>query len=486
MRIAIVHYHLHTGGVTRIIEHSVSALQAKGIRVVVLSGEAPAGQDWKSPTSVVSSLAYDTLDHSGVTPRQLAGELDAAAREALGGPPDLWHVHNHSLGKNLSLPGALHQLAESGQRLLLQIHDFPEDGRPANYRRMLDTIGRGDPEHLSTLLYPQAGQIHYAVLNSRDLDALREGGCPAACLHVLPNPIWLGEPGEENHPRKRTSGPFYLYPTRAIRRKNIGEFLLWSAVADTGTRFATTRGPLNPAERPAYERWRSFSAELGLPVQFGIGEEYAGSFESLLRSADSLVTTSVAEGFGLAFLEPWLIDRPVTGRNLPEITHEFEQAGVELNGLYDRVEIPVDWIGLPVLEKKVQAGLDRVLGAYGRKPVPEDAARTLGAWIRNARVDFGRLDEPLQEQLIRMARDSVGARTEIEPARLVIPDAGIRQIHRNRKAILDAYSLGGYGEKLTGIYHSMQNSPVEPPGALSGTAILDCFIAPERLHLLRS
>ena len=85
-----------------------------------------------------------------------------------------------------------------------------------------------------------------------------------------------------------------------------------------------------------------------------------------------------------------------------------------------------------------------------------------------------------------MARDSVGARTEIEPARLVIPDAGIRQIHRNRKAILDAYSLGGYGEKLTGIYHSMQNSPVEPPGALSGTAILDCFIAPQRLHLLRS
>jgi hypothetical protein len=243
---------------------------------------------------------------------------------------------------------------------------------------------------------------------------------------------------------------------------------------------------LNPAERPGYVRWRSFSASLDLPVHFGIGEQHTGSFESLLHSADTLVTTSIAEGFGMAFLEPWLIDRPVTGRNLPEITHEFAQAGVELDSLYERVDIPVDWIGLPVLEQRVHAGLKRVLGAYGRIPVPEDKSRTLGAWIRNGRVDFGRLDEPLQEQLIRTLRNSADARTEITPARLALPDVGARLIERNRKAILDAYSLTGYGSKLSGIYHSMQNTPFEPLGALSGSAILDCFIAPERLHLLRS
>ena len=42
-----------------------------------------------------------------------------------------------------------------------------------------------------------------------------------------------------------------------------------------------------------------------------------------MASAHRLVTTSVAEGFGLAFLEPWLFGKGLLGRNLPEITVDF-------------------------------------------------------------------------------------------------------------------------------------------------------------------
>ena len=42
---------------------------------------------------------------------------------------------------------------------------------------------------------------------------------------------------------------------------------------------------------------------------------FTNDFAALLASAHALVTTSVAEGFGLAFLEPWLMGRPLAGRH---------------------------------------------------------------------------------------------------------------------------------------------------------------------------
>lgn len=37
---AIVHHHLRVGGVTRVIENSVTALEKTGIKIVILTGEA--------------------------------------------------------------------------------------------------------------------------------------------------------------------------------------------------------------------------------------------------------------------------------------------------------------------------------------------------------------------------------------------------------------------------------------------------------------
>ena len=69
--------------------------------------------------------------------------------------------------------------------------------------------------------------------------------------------------------------------------------------------FATTSGPENPAEQPRYQRWKKVAAELGLPVQFEMVGPNSYGFIDLLRMADVAMTTSVAEGFGMAFLEPW-------------------------------------------------------------------------------------------------------------------------------------------------------------------------------------
>jgi len=485
MRIAIVHYHLQTGGVTRIIEHAVSGLRDQGVELAILSGTPPE-REWPVPVRVVPTLAYGEQEQV-CTPQSLAIDLESAARDALNGSPDVWHVHNHSLGKNLALPEALFRIAQGGARLLLQVHDFPEDGRPANYRRLLEHTGGGDRHRLMRYLYPGAAHIHYAVLNGRDQASLLGAGLSSGRLHLLPNPVWLEEDEPPTDEERQGGERLWLYPTRAIRRKNLGELLLLSAISAEGDRFATTRGPQNPAELPIYNGWVDFAGSLGLPVTFEIGMGYAGSFASLLRSAFALVTTSVAEGFGMAFLEPWLAGRPVAGRNLPEITHEFEAQGVDLGGMYERLEVPLDWVGRDLLLSKAQAGLKRVLGAYGIQPGPDDAERTLSAWVRDAGVDFGRLDEELQQQIIRRVFNSASARSELAPwQQLAGPEDQRARIRKNRHTIRENFSLEHYGPRLLEIYSGIMEAPTGKLDALSGEAILASFLAPERLFLLRT
>ena len=485
MRVAIVHYHLHTGGVTRIIQHACSVLAAQGAETLILTGELPASE-WDVPIRVVRGLGYEghSLVDSG---RELATELLSATHDTFGTLPDLWHVHNHSLGKCLVLPQALNFFAEQGHRFLLQVHDFPEDGRPLNYQRQLEHIGSGDCDRLSAILYPQAPHVHYAVLNGRDFGFLSTAGVPPNQLHLLPNPVQIHSAPSTMSPNAEfPHGRLWLYPTRAIRRKNLGEFLLWAALSESEDVFATTQGPKNPIERPAYERWRRVAGMLRLAVQFEIGTANHADFETLLRSAYALVTTSVAEGFGLAFLEPWLVGRAVTGRNLTEITAEFEQVGVKFPGLYERVEVPVEWLGYQTLKDRVWQGLARVMAAYGRTPTADDLQCVLSAWIKDGCVDFGRLDEPLQEAIIRRVVNSSTARGQLVPHRLPDPAMRTQQIEGNRRVIVREFSLMQYGERLLDIYHQIIRSPVEPLEAFSGKALLNQFLAPERLYLLRS
>ena len=487
MRIAIVHYHLHPGGVTRVIEHAATALHAQGIETVILSGEPLAeGTGLPGPVRVLDSLGYEAQRRT-CTPAELASELIHTTRDALGAAPDLWHIHNHCLGKNLALPGALTELSRAGQRLLLQIHDFPEDGRPAIYRRLLETVGHGDNARLVASLYPQAGHIHYAVLNGRDYGIMARAGIPRSRLHSLPNPVRAATgPDTAGTSTPTAKQRLWLYPTRAIRRKNLGEFLLWSAMAESGDCFATTLGPMNPAERPRYERWRRFAQSLQLPVSFEVGARPGASFPELLRSAHSLVTTSIAEGFGMAFLEPWLEGRSIAGRNLPEITHEFEDAGIELGHLYERLEVPLDWIGAATLRDKAQAGLQRSLDAYGRQSGVSDVERTLNAWLRDDRVDFGRLDELMQERIIERITNSPATRSELSPAQLPDISSDTALLAQNRTAALAGYGLEHYGRQLCGIYRRIMAAAIETPEALNGDSLLDQFLDPARLFLLRT
>ncbi len=166
MRVAIVHYHLALGGVTRVIESTSQALSSAGIPHVILTGESIPG------------LGYLASPGESTTEKLLAS-LRAAATEALGGPPDIWHFHNHSLGKNCLLAEVIARLATEGAHLVLQIHDLAEAGRPENYTLIAECKE----------LYPFSPRIHYAFLNSRDQRVFTRAGLPAGNSSVLANAI---------------------------------------------------------------------------------------------------------------------------------------------------------------------------------------------------------------------------------------------------------------------------------------------------------
>jgi len=483
MRVAVVHYHLRPGGVTRVIENAVRALEPRGAVVAILAGEAPRSfPAGTAPVRVVQGLGYGS--HLRDSADGFTRRMEEAARNALGGPPDLWHFHNHALGKNVMVPLAAAQLARSGRRVLFQFHDFAEDGRPQNYRFLVKHLAGGDASALGEAVYPVAPHVHYAAINRRDLTFLARAGVPEKQLHYLPNAVALEEEETEAPPASGES--LFLYPTRAIRRKNLGEFLLWSAIAQENERFGVTRAPLNPVAQPIYRRWVAVAKSLRLPVEFDLSARAGLPIKALMRRAHALVTTSVAEGFGLAFLEPWLVERPVVGRSLPEITDGFDAAGVMLDGLYDRLDIPLEWIGLEAVRERLRLALNRALTAYGRRMTTDDLDRALASIVTGDRVDFGRLDEPLQEKILRRVARDAASRARLVPSSLAASLPPKDVIRHNAEAVRREFSLTGYGVALMDIYRSILAAKPSEPSALSARTLLELYTDPARFSMLRT
>jgi glycosyltransferase involved in cell wall biosynthesis len=483
MSIAIVHYHLRHGGVTRVIEAQSQALTRLGIEHIVLSGTPYEGSH-HLPVSVIPLLKYcsqaDQLG-GGV----LADALREAATRALGEPPSLWHIHNPTLGKNCRFPAMLRKLADSQEHMLLQFHDFAEDGRPGNYRLIAE----------EEQLYLTAPLVHYAFINSRDRNLLINAGLAAERAHLLPNAIT--PPTLPGTGRSDSSRRTVLYPVRGIRRKNLGEFCLLAGLSPEDTRFALTLAPANPQWRPVYNDWAVFAAHHHLPVLFDVvgstppAPGVGPSYENWLAHATHLTTSSIAEGFGLAFLEPLALRKPLFGRDLPEITIDFKAHDIKLGTLYDDFLVPLDWINLEQLRHFLSWQLQSAYDAYRQPYHDEYFDLAWDSFLLGDFADFGNLPESLQRDVISMALEHpddvmVGMEGQCQSAvdwleaALATPDPS------SDPSALAPYSLASYSDRLRGIYDSIRAATPEPCDWLQREAVLHQFLEPERFHFLRT
>ncbi len=455
---------------TRVIERAVESLNDK-VEILCLSGEAPAPNDFlASITKTFQPLEYNR-NPSKTEAEKWSEELRAIARSHFGRDPDIWHIHNHSLGKNGFVPQLVQHLAKAGCKLLLQPHDFAEDGRPDNYKRLAGNPGG----ELNSALYPEADHVWYAPINYRDKSFLKNIGLTH--VHELPNAV-TAQPD-------RTAGgspaKIILYPARAIRRKNIGEFLLWSLLAPEGYLFQSTLAPQNPVWRKYYDEWVQFADELNLPVEFDAGRKH--DFPELVQHAEALISTSIAEGFGLAFLEPWLEGKPLIGRKLPEITADFEAEGLDLSSLYSELPVPLGWVGEPEFYSALESAMRRSYAAYSKAWNPAYFEEAKSALIYDGKIDFGILNEPLQRNVIRHLADNPADRSLLPP---LSPRPSLPQIEHNRKIVLERYGLEAYGNRLLQIYRELAALKPGEVSAANAADLLNLYLKPGRFNLLRT
>ena len=364
MKIAIVHYHLGAGGVTQVIAATSRELTRRGIPHVILAGACADDPPPGLPLRVVDGLGYS---HTAETDSDLLDRLHSTACEALGTNPDVWHFHNHSLGKNPAFSRLVEQLAAAGKRLLLHIHDLAEDGRPEN----------ADCLRACPLPYPMAPHVHYAFLNSRDHSRFLAAGLPAAQAHLIANPI-----DAQPAARSPLTSPLVLYPVRGIRRKNLGEILMLATLAPAGTRFAITRAPRNPQALRIHDGWRRFAAEMQLPVSFDVVDrespvQGAGtSFHEWLAHATHLTSTSVSEGFGLVFLESIAWEKPLLGRALPHLENDHAGHRIRSGSRYQRILVPMQWLDHDVFDACLTQTMQKTWHAWNRELPTTSSART--------------------------------------------------------------------------------------------------------------
>ena len=424
MRVLIFHYHLNPGGVTRIIESQVEALLQldEPPEILLLTGHCDNITFYESKNvSVIINEALNYLTERKDYDATLK-EIDNVFSDHLR-KGDILHFHNLNLGKNPLVTLLVSEYVQRGFKIINHAHDFSED-RPINQQYLKEIIEEKHQKSLQHVMYPQQNNYHYAVLNSFDRNRLVNMGVPSKRISFLPNPVVFNMnnlEGSIDEWKKEIVGilnadvdkPIITYPVRVIRRKNIGEFILLASLFDEAN-WIVTQPPKNPVEIEPYKYWVEFAKEHNIAIYWEAGTKV--NFEKLLRSSDFCISTSFQEGFGMVFMEPWLLETPVIGRNIPMVTEDMINSGMEFTCLYDKLLI-YDDNQLHELSQEEQ--MQHILRIKN-----DDTAKS--TFINK---------NPFIKNLLNM------------PAKDLIT--------RNKEVILKNYSLNNYGKRLDEVYRKI-------------------------------
>ena len=436
MKIAFLHYHLKTGGVTTCLKQQVDALK-NDCDMFVITGEKPEGV-FPVDTFHIPELAYSAPYPKPINPQDIADAVIKAIQTRFNGPADVLHVHNPLLAKNINFLKILKAIQKRGVALFLQIHDFAEDGRPLSY---------------FAEEYP--ADCHYSVVNSRDYRILLTAGLKKKGLHQLFNSV--NPP--DGQPASFDSGSDVVYPIRGIRRKNIGEAILLSLFFENNENLVITLPPNSPADMQSYKDWKAFSADQHLGVEFDAGLNRP--FDTIVRSARYLLTTSITEGFGFSFLEPWLFEKSVWGRKLADICSDFEANGVRLDHMYTELKVPLNWVGSQGffdLWKHTIENTGKLFDIQFDKDRIQSAYNFITA---DGKIDFGLLSEDYQKQVIlRLLSNPAHLQDLLELNPFLLKIGKIRNekdiVNTNRSAVIRNYNMSSYRQKLLTAYAAVK------------------------------
>ena len=478
MILVILHCHYERGGVTQVVENHVRALRETGQfeRILLASGVRHSGLS----SETLKAVEWINVDGFDYDSDELAvGDLESRQQRMLhhiksqftdcGLSVDntLLHWHNHSLGKNTAAPGVIRSLAREGWRILLQVHDFAEDNRPENYGRLISAMQAARKQQVDDYLYPVHDKIHYATLTTTDSLVLERLGIDRGSLHCLPNSVAVPQGIAISKEEARAKvlrtlklprdARWVLYPVRGIRRKNIGELLLLARWGGENRYMGLTLKPASRMEARSYERWKCVAAEVSNRTVFDAGESSELNLLQNVLGADYVVSTSVAEGFGMAFLEPWLLGRGVIARRLNTVTDDFEKCGVDLRSFYDSIPIPgnqswIDKCRRETWDAQTHAWnhLPEAFQPSGRESINQEAET----------IDFAKLTPQRQaETLQRMVTDrgfeNAAKELSLSLIKRLNQEFAGSVLVSNEDAVRENYNAARIGESLVRVYHQM-------------------------------
>ena len=100
MKIAFIHYHLRTGGVTTVLKQQAEAISDSN-DVLVLTGELPESRLW-ADIRYIPGLGYDSFAEKTHAPDDVAEAIIKTILSKWKNGCDILHVHNPTLAKNKS------------------------------------------------------------------------------------------------------------------------------------------------------------------------------------------------------------------------------------------------------------------------------------------------------------------------------------------------------------------------------------------------
>lgn len=434
--LVVSHYHLRPGGVRRVIETALPAIVARGdiSAVTLATGEKP-DELWLErlrdalggvvlAVEVRPELRY--WSELAPVPSDLEARLNRTCTNLLaakGGDRAVLWVHNLALGRNAPLAAAWAQAAEqTGAVLLSHHHDFFFDNRWIRWPEM-QASGLPDLDAAARVVFPSGRRTVHLAINRADYTLLAGGFGERAVW--LPNPVTSPRHGSAEEAGARTwlaartghDGPYWLLPCRLLRRKNIAEAVLLARWLRPGARVVTTGGPTSVDEEP-YAAWlREAAARGGWPLDLAVlaGVADGPSVSALMAAAESVVLTSLQEGFGLPYLEAAAAGRPLVARALPNVLPDLLSLGLRAPVVYDEIRVPGALFNLP-REREHQ----RRLCEIWRATLPAEVQDLAGEpWVLTGPDDvvpFSRLTMTAQEEVQACATgDLTAALAEANP-----------------------------------------------------------------------
>ncbi len=509
--LVIFHYHLLPGGVTDVIRLSLQAFAENPVirKITIACGREEnltalekILKELKRETEirVFPWLDYLKKDEPGADSEKTAELL----LKQFGSDESVWLVHNYHLGKNWALTQALLAIGESKkQKILFQIHDFPECGRYENLKRL--------KEHIPGSLYSSSSSVRYCVINKRDYDLLIHAGLKEEQVHLLENPLPESETEPEPPREERTilmetlsryspehgvfypDGEIWLYPVRTIRRKNILEGGLIANLSDRPVNLIVTLPGVSEQEKSYSETVERAYSEGLIPGFWGTGllpEDSGITYKGMIRHADSIFSSSVQEGFGYMYLNAILWKKPLIARYL-DIMGGFLPLFESYPALFYReVKVP----GRKQLKKRVREEYIKQFDTLLSGPsaaLKEKLTKELDKSLEDEGIDFSYLSVLDQYSTLQAVKEDKGYRKELQELNSPLIE---KVSHLNgspgeshREAVFRGYGFDAYNRAFLAILESFQNAKDTGDFSFSrepGDQLLRGFTKMEYLRLL--